>query len=77
MLGMFTTHPYAAGCTEGKNLYEASRTSTALHKASLSPIGLSPEHQAYTRHIHHCPLCLHRNHHEEAPQPQLTHKLSA
>jgi hypothetical protein len=76
MLPMFTNHPYAAECAEGKDLYQASRTNAALHFASLSPIGLSAEHQAYTRHLYKCPLCRHRNDHKETP-PHLDHKLSA
>lgn len=54
---MFSTVHYAADCEQGKALYRASRTSTALHKASLSPIGVSPERLAYTHHLHTCPSC--------------------
>jgi hypothetical protein len=77
MLNMFVSTPYASECEEGKALYVASRTTAALHHASLSPIGISPEHAAYTHHVHRCPLCLHRNDQRETQTESVTQKLIA
>ncbi len=77
LLNMFSTVHYAAVCEEGKALYLASRASAALHKASLSPIGVSPEFLAYNHHLHACPSCAHRYAEQNQVNSTATHQRTA
>ena len=77
LLNMFSTVHYAADCEEGKALYLASRSLASLHKASLSPIGVSPESLTYNHHLQTCPSCAHRNVEQNEVNNAVPHKRTA